>query len=192
MALPDSAKLVRGTTLVFSNDTGSEYNPTGAGQPTGTNATIDLGALATGGVARQSDKLNLGSANLDLEYEMMAYIEWHSAPTAGGTVDLYLGWSDNATAGSNNPANLSGVDGVFQGYGADTASGTEALKQLDYIGSLVATADADVQVASVGMFSPKAQYCCLVVVNNSSVNIANTDAIETAVTITPITTQIQD
>ena len=190
MALPDSAKLVRGTTLVFSNS--GEYSPTGAGQPTGTDADIDLGGLAISGVARQSAKLDLGSANLDIEYEMMAYIEWHSAPTAGGTVDFYLGWSDNATAGSNNPGNLSGTDAVFQGYGADTASGTEALKQLDYVGSLVATADADVQVASVGMFAPKARYVCLVVVNNSSVNLANTDAIETAVTITPITTQIQD
>jgi hypothetical protein len=190
MALPDSAKLVRGTTLVFSNS--GEYSPTGAGQPTGTDADIDLGALGISGVARQSVKLDLGSANLDIEYEMMAYIEWHSAPTAGGTVDFYLGWSDNATAGSNNPANLSGTDAVFQGYGADTASGTEALKQLDYVGSLVATADADVQVGSVGMFAPKARYVCLVVVNNSSVALANTDAIETAVTVTPITTQIQD
>jgi len=190
MALPDSAKLVRGTTLVFSNS--GEYSPTGGDQPTGTSADIDLGALGTGGVARQSVKLDLGSANLDLEYEMIAYIEWHSAPTAGGTVDFYLGWSDASTAGNNNPANLSGTDAVFQGYGADTASGTEALKQLDYVGSLVATADADVQVASVGMFAPKARYVCLVVVNNSSVNLANTDAIETAVTITPITTQIQD
>lgn len=190
MTLPDSAKIVRGTPLVFSNS--GEYSPTGAGQPTGTDADIDLGALAISGAARQSVKLNLGSVNLDLEYEMMAYIEWHSAPTAGGTVDFYIGWSDNATAGNNNPANLSGTDAVFQGYGADTASGTEALKQLDYVGSLVATADADVQVASVGIFRPKAQYMMLVVVNNSSVALANTDAIETAVTVTPLVTQIQD
>lgn len=190
MALPDSAKLVRGTTLVFSNS--GEYSPTGGGQPTGTDADIDLGALATGGVARQSVKMDLGSVNLDVQYEMMAYIEWHSAPTAGGTVDFYLGWSDSSTAANNNPANLSGTDAAFQGYGADTASGTEALNQLDYIGSLVATADADVQVASIGVVAPKARYCMLVVVNNSSVNLANTDAIETAVTLTPITLQIQD
>ncbi len=190
MALPDKNKLLRGSTKVFSNS--GEYSPTDAGQPTGTDADIDLGALATGGTARQSVKLDLGSDNLDMLYEMKAYIEWHSAPTAGGTVDFYLGFSDDATAGENNPGNLSGTDAAYQGYGGDTASGTEALKQLEPIGSLVAAADADIQVATVGVFMPKARYCCLVVVNNSSVNIANTDAIETGVAITPLTHELQD
>ena len=191
MALPDTAKIVRGTTQVFSNT--SEYVPTViAGAPTGTDADIDLGALATGGYARQSVKLDLGAANLDIEYEMEAYIEWHSAPAAGGTVDFYLGFSDNATAGSNNPGGLNGTDAAFQGYGADLASGTEALPLLQYIGSLVATADATVQHCSVGNFTPKDRYCCLVVVNNSSVNLANTDAIETCVAITPLQYQVQD
>ncbi len=190
MALPDTTKIVRGTTKVFSNS--GEYSPTDAGQPTGTDADIDLGALATGGVARQSVKLDLGAVNLDVLYEMKAWIEWHSAPTAGGTVDFYLGWSDDVTAGENNPGNLSGTDAVYQGYGADTASGTEALPQLEFIGSLTCTADADIQVATIGTFIPLAQYCCLVVVNNSSVNLANTDAIETAVAITPLQYQVQD
>lgn len=190
MALPDTIKIVRGTTKVFSNS--GEYSPTDAGQPTGTDADIDLGALATGGVARESVKLDLGSANLDLAYEMTAYIEWHSAPTAGGTVDFYLGFSSDATAGEDNPGNLSGTDAVYQGYGADTASGTEALPQLFYVGSLVATADADIQVARIGTFIPPKRYCCLVVVNNSSVNLANTDAIETGVAITPLQHQLQD
>lgn len=191
MALPDSAKWVNGTTLVFSNS--GEYSPTVvAGAPTGTDADIDLGALATGGAAQESVKLDLGSANLDMEWSMTAYIEWHSAPAAGGTVDFYLGFSTNITAGSDNPGNLSGTDAVYQGYGGDTASGTEALSQLEFVGSLVATQDATVQVQQVGIFVPKARYCCLVVVNNSSVNLANTDAIETCVAITPRTLQVQD
>lgn len=188
--LPDSSKIVRGTTLVFSHT--SEYVPTTAGAPTGTDADIDLDSVATGGAAQESAKLDLGSANLDLEYEMQAYIEFFSSPTAGGSVDFYLGWSDNATAGSNNPANLSGADGVYQGYGSDTASGTEALRQLDFIGSMSVTADTAIQIASVGIFRPKARYCMLVVVNNTSVALADTDAIETAVTVTPLTTQTQD
>ena len=190
MALPDTMKLVLGTVKVFSNS--GEYSPADAGQPTGTDADIDLGALATGGVARQSVKLDLGSANLDALWMMKAYIEWHSPPTAGGTVDFYLGFFGDPTAGEDNPANLSGTDAVFQGYGADTASGTEALKQLDYVGSLPATADADVQVKVIGVFQPTNRYCCLVVVNNSSVNLANTDAIETAVAIWPTQHQVQD
>jgi len=190
MALPDSIKVVAGTTKVFSNS--GEYVPTDAGQPTGTDADIDLGALATGGVARQSVQLDLGSANFDLEWLMEAYIEWHSAPTAGGNVDFYLAWSADATAGEDSPGNTSGTDAVYQGYGADTASGTEALKQLDYIGSLIATADVAVQHAVLGIFKQKKQFVSLVVVNKSSVNLANTDAIETGVAITPLTTQIQD
>lgn len=190
MALPDTAKRVLGTVKVFSKS--GVYSPTDAGQPTGSDADITLSALGTGGVARQSVKLNLGSVNLDVEYLMKAYIEFHSAPTAGGTVDFYLGWSNDATAGEDNPGNLSGADGVYQGYGADTASGTEALKQLDYIGSLVVTADADIQVGVIGLFIPQEQYCCLVVVNNASVNIANTDGIETGVAIYPVQNQVQD
>lgn len=190
MALPDSAKFVLGTVKVFSNS--GEYSPTDAGQPTGTDADIDLGALGTAGAARQSVKLDLGAVNLDVEYWMKAYIEFHSAPTAGGTVDFYLGFSNDATAGEDNPANLSGTDAVFQGYGADTASGTEALPQLLYVGSLVVTADADIQVGDIGVFVPQARYCMLVVVNNSSVAVANTDAIETGVAIWPRQLQAQD
>lgn len=190
MALPDTFKRVLGTVKVFSNS--GEYSPTDAGQPTGTDADFDMGALATGGVAWQSVKLDLGSANLDMEWEMTAYIEFHSAPTAGGTVDFYLGWSSSATAGQDSPGNLSGTDAVFQGYGADTASGTEALKQLDYVGSLVVTADADIQVGVIGTFVPLKRYVALVAVNNASVNIANTDAIETGVAIYPVQIQIQD
>lgn len=191
MALPDSAKLVRGTTLVFSNS--GEYVPTViGGAPTGTDADIDLGALGTTPDFRQSAKMDLGSVNLDLEYEMRAYIEWHSAPTAGGTVDFYLSWSSDGTAGNDNQGGCDGTDSAYYGHGAAAADGLEAVKQLEYVGSLVATADATVQVANVGMFSPKARYCCLVVGNNSSVNLANTDAIETCVAITPIAVQIQD
>ena len=190
MALPDTAKIVLGTVKVFSHTT--EYSPTDAGQPTGTDADIDLDGVAISGAAQQSVKLDLGSVNLDLEYQMKAYIEFHSAPTAGGTVDFYLGFSNDDTAGEDNPGNLSGADGVFQGYGADTASGTEALKQLEYIGSLVVTADIDLQVAPIGIFTPKGRYCMLVVVNNTSVALCDTDAIETAVAIWPRQLQTQD
>lgn len=189
MALPDRIKFVPGTALVFSNS--GEYSPADAGQPTGTNADIDLGELANG-VCKQSVKLDLGSANLDVQWEMRAYIEYHSAPTAGGVINFYLGFSSDATAGEDNPANLAGTDSAFEGYGADAASGIEALEQLDYIGSLVVTADADLQVSPKWIFVPKSRWCCLVVENQSSVNLANTDAIETGIAITPREVQAQD
>lgn len=192
MALPDTLKVVRGTTLVFSDT--ATYSPT-ANQPSGTDADIDLNGsgsgIATGGVAWQSAKMDF-TANFDSLYAMVAYLEYFSAPTAGGNVDFYLGFSDSATAATNNPANLSGADAVYQGYGADTASGTEALPQLEFVGSLIVTADIDLQVAHVGSFVPKDRYGMLVVVNNSSVAVAATDAIESCVACIPLQHQIQD
>ena len=188
MALPDTMKLVLGTVKVFSNS--GEYSPT-LGQPSGTDADLDLQA-ATTGIAVQSAKVDLGSVNLDLEWKVRAYIETFSAPTAGGTVDFYLNWSTSATAGTDNAANASGADAVFQGYGADTASGIEALPQLQYIGSLVVTADIDLQVGDVGVFIPKDRYCSLIVVNNTSITLAATDAIESCVAVWPVQYQLQD
>jgi len=188
MALPDTLKIVVGTVKVFSNS--GEYSPT-LGQPSGNDADLDLQA-ATTGIAVQSAKVDLGSANLDALYSMRAYIETFSAPTAGGTVDIYANWSTSGTAGTDNMANCSGADGVYQGYGADTASGTEALPQLDFLGSMVFTADPDLQVGDVAMFAPKERYMSLVVVNNTSITLAATDAIETCIAIWPLQHQIQD
>ena len=189
MALPDTLKIVAGTPLVFANS--GEYVPTDAGQPSTIDADIDLGALGVGAL-RQSVKLDLGSANLDVEWETTAYIEFHSAPTAGGEVSFYLGFSSSATAGQDNPGNLSGTDAAYVGYGAAAADGIEALPQLMWIGSLIVTADADIQVANLGTFMPLRRYASLVVYDNTDTAIANTDAIETGVAITPLQHQIQD
>ncbi|MCP4165661.1 MAG: hypothetical protein GY759_07180 [Chloroflexi bacterium] len=185
MALPDSVKVVRGTAKVFSDST---YSPSDAAQPTGTDAQINLGSIGTSGAARQSAKLDLGSDNLDIDYEVQAYIEWSAAPDAGGTVDMYLGWSDSATAGGNNPGGLSGADSAYTGQ----STAADGVKQLDYVGSLVAANAAAIQTASVSITSAKARYVCLVVVNNSSVALATGGVADTAVVITPLEYQTQD
>ena len=194
MALPDRNKIVVGTPLVFANT--GEYSPTlDPGQPTGVNADIDLNGTGTGlasGAYRQSEKLDLGSASLDVEWVMKAYIEFHSAPVAGGLVNFFLGFSNDATAGEDNPGNLSGTDAAYNGYGAAATDADEAILQLDYIGSLPVTADIDLQVKTIGLFIPRFRYCCLVVHNGTSVAIAGTDAIETAVAIWPRELQLQD
>lgn len=189
MALPDTFKFVLGTTLVFSNS--GEYVPT-LGQPSGTDADIDLQNLGTTPDWRESVKLDIGSDNLDVLWRMSVWIEWFSAPDAGGTVDFFLSWSDSVTAGTANTGGAEGVDQAYDGYGAAAADADEASKQLDYIGPLTATADAVLQHDIVGMFEPKARYCCLIVRNATSVALAVTDAIETAVAITPTQHQIQD
>jgi hypothetical protein len=189
MALPDTAKIVYGTPLVWAHS--GEYVPSDAVQPATIDADFDWNDLVAA-TPYQGAKLNLGSVNLDLEWMMKVYIEWHSAPTAGGSVDFYLGFSNDATAGEDNPGGLSGAEAAYQGYGGDAASGLEALHQLEFIGSLIVTADIALQVQEVGVFVPKGQYAMLVAVNNSSVDVAGTDAIETGVAITPFQFQIQD
>jgi len=124
-------------------------------------------------------------------WRVVAAMEFDAAPTAGLTVDFYIGYSDSATAGNENPGNLSGAAGLYQGYGADAASGVEALPQLHFIGSMVLTADADVQIAEIGVISPLADNACLVIDNNSGQTIADTDGIETSVHIIEIIDEVQ-
>ena len=184
MALPDSAKIVVGTPLVVADTTYT--NSQGLGARTD---QINLTSISAGS-AQQSDKIDF-TANIDLEYVLSAAVEWATAPTAGETVDFYIGWSSSATAGTNNPGGLGGADAAYTGYSANL---DDSLKQLQYIGSMVATVQATgtVQIdTSVATFTPRLRYGTLVVVNNSSTAF-HSDAAETAVALTPLTTQIQD
>jgi len=132
------------------------------------------------------------SGNLDVELVVEASMETATDAVEGQTVDLYVGWSDNATAADGNPAALSGSDGAYIS-GAGTAAG--GLKQLQYIGSVVMQAkqasDAEPQIALVSTIVPKARYMILVVQNNSGATMA-ADAIECAVRFTERRLQVQD
>ena len=140
--------------------------------------------------AGQSVKFSF-STPCGTRWRVVAAMEFDAAPVAGETVDFYIGYSDSATAANENPGNLSGATGIYQGYGADTASGDEALPQLVYIGSMVCTADADIQIAEIGIITPLADNGCLVISNQTGVTIADTDGIETSVHIIEIIDEIQ-
>ena len=186
MALPDSAKITIGTPIVVADATDYVDNQ-GMGARTD---QIDLTGLAAG-AAHQSDKLDF-TANIDLEYVLGASIEWATAPTAGETVDFYVSWSNSATAGTNNSGGVSGSDGLYTGY---SSNADDSLKQLQYLGSMVATtqATATVQIdTNISTFTPRARYGTLVVVNNSAGDNFHSDAVEMAVRMTPLVTQIQD
>lgn len=124
-------------------------------------------------------------------WRVVAGLEFIAAPTAGLTVDFHIGYSDSATAANDNPGNLSGAAGAYQGYGADAASGIEALLHLHFIGALTCTADADIQVAEIGIIRPPADNACLVIHNKSGQTIADTDGVETSVHIIEIIDEIQ-
>jgi hypothetical protein len=148
----------------------------------GGDAAITLASVANG-AARQSAKLDLGATHGEA-YDVKATFEIAATPTAGNTIDLYWAPSSSATAGSDNPANVSGTDAAYSGYSANL---TASLPQLQYIGSFVCTAQATgtVQAAVVGRFIPANRYGSLVVVNNSGAALHSTDTNQ-AVTLTPV------
>jgi hypothetical protein len=116
-------------------------------------------------------------------YACFAALEFFAAPTTGERVDLYVGWTPDATATDANPGNLTGSDGDYTGTPATL---DEGLAQLDFIGSVVCTADIEVMIQHVGTVVPKERWGILVVVNRSGAVLCGTDDIETSIVFHPM------
>lgn len=114
------APLVAGTPITWSDS--------------GAINTMTLAALANA-AARQGPKsatLVDVTKGLPAVLEVLLTITFTSAPTDLNTVDCYLSFSDSATAGTNNPGNLSGTD-------AAGVTASSELAQMVFAGSLVAS-----------------------------------------------------
>lgn len=194
MPLPDSQKIIEGTTIVVAD---SLYVPTVVSIGDGTaDFDIDIKDLAAG-AARQSQKIDFG-VDIDLEWVLSAALEWETTPeiAAGETVEFYIGWSEKATAGTDNPAALTGVDGAYTGMAGGTLDGS--LKLIDSIG--VMTQDNVINTDTVGVqydsairtFTPRARYGNLVVVNRAALAALHSDAVEMAIGLRPLVFQVQD
>lgn len=186
MALLSSINYVEGTPIslgIASGFVGTD------GQPTPTDA-LTISGLGNGAY-RQSAKFDLGEFPASL-YSVRAWIELFSSPTAGKSANLAIGFSDSATAATGNPANLSGSDAAWTGYGGAASDADEAWLQLDPIGSLFFTADTDVHSGEVGFFVPRARYGMLVLHNDVGLALANTDGQESCIVLTPIYHQQRD
>lgn len=159
MALPDVFRIQSGTTKTFKSSGGDAAI-----------TTASLGNAA----GRQSVKLDLGATRAAF-YDAFIDVELAATPTAGNSVDLYWAPSASNTAGVDNPGNATGADAAYAGYSSNL---TATLPQLQYIGSLVTTAQATatVQKAFAGRFSPAHRYGSLIVVNNSGVAFHTSDA----------------
>lgn len=171
-----------GTTIVLADTTDHSPGASAANNLGTRTDQIDLTSLASN-AARQSTKFDFG-ATRGLRYTMKAAIEMDVAPTAGQTVDFYLGFSHSATAGLGNPGNLTGTDGAYSGYSANLA---DSLRHLTYIGSMPMTVQiaTTVQVAMVGEFMAQERYGILVVHNDTDQAFEG-DAIEMSVALIPI------
>ena len=191
MALPDSAKTIIGTILVVADTT--DHGPAAANNLGTRTDQIDCTDLA-GGAARQSDKLDF-TANMDEEYVLAAAIEMEAtpAPASGEVVDFYMAWSNNTTAGTANPGGIGGADAAYTGTGGDSLD--DSVKQLDFLGSMVLTADVTgtVQIdMAISTFKPRARWGTLVVYNRAASAAFHSDMDETSFLITPLVNQVQD
>ncbi len=144
------------------------------------------------GAARQSAKVDLGKASalLGTRFAVYAALEFASAPTSRDNVDFYVGFSPIVTPGTANPGGLSGADAAYSGTVGDVLD--DSLPQLEYIGTMIATADGDpvVQFQFIGWFAAAERYASFVVDNNSAVAF-HSDAVEMAIRVVPYLDEVQ-
>ena len=152
-----------------------------------TDVQLDLTGVANA-AARQSAKVDLGE-NRARAYKCKAAFELAATPTAGLVISLYWAPSHSGTAANGNAAAVSGADAAYTGYNSNIAA---SVKQLDYIGDFICTAQATgtVQVAEVGVLVPSERYGSLVVFNNSGAAF-HSDAAEINIVLDPIVDEVQ-
>lgn len=150
---------------------------------------LDLTSLASA-AARQGAKGDFGATRAG-QYAVFLSVEIDVAPTSGLTVEVYFGPSPDVTAGDENPGGLTGADAAYTGTAGDSLD--DSVKQLDFIGSLVCTADADpvMQTQLVGVYSPKMRYGSPVIYNKSGQAHVG-DATQSYLMFQPIVDEIQD
>lgn len=141
------------------------------------------------GAAREGVKVDLGDPRAEV-YEIVLRIEFALAPSEHSLVKLYFAPSPSVTPGTANPGGVSGTDAAYTGTPGSAL--LQATKQLDYIGSLVCTADAQPVVQQqTWKYSPAAQYISPVIVNNSG-QAFYSDDVEMSIILIPLPVELQD
>lgn len=148
----------------------------------GGTGAISMASVANG-AGRQSSKIDLG-ATIAALIALKAAIELAATPVSGQTIDFYWAPSSSGTAGTDNPANVTGSDGAYAGYSSNLAA---SVKQLIFIGSMNVTVQATstVQAGFVATFRAPDRYGSLIVVNSSGAAFHSSDA-NVVFTLTPI------
>lgn len=189
--MPSEILNKNGTIIVLADTTDHAPGATAQNNLGARTDQIDLTSLADGAY-RQSAKVDLGggSAAWAPLWEITAAIEPGGAPTLPADVKIFIGFSNSATAGQDNPANLSGADGAYVGYGAAASDADEAIEQLKFVGSLPASADDDIFVGNLGIIEAPSRYA-MIVVKNSLGAALEADAVECSIRLTPIIPEVQ-
>jgi hypothetical protein len=162
MALPDTIGLKAGTAKVWAS-TGGDY-------------AITLTSLAND-AAREGVKGDLG-ANWALRQNVFVETKMASAPTQGNQVEYYWCASTSATAGTDNPGNLTGAD-------ASVSNPDQVKLQLIFLGPLNLSngIGTGAQKTRFDLFPPT-RYGFPVPVNKSGVALSSTAA-DHKITVAP-------
>lgn len=143
---------------------------------------------ATSGGA-QSAKADLTASRAETML-LRAQIAFTTAPTAGGLVSFYVGFSSISTAASGNPANLSGADAVYTGYANDIATAATHLQFVGVIAVSVTTSTTVPQIKDVGVFTPLDRYVMVVCINGTSQPLSTVTTLN-SVSIIPLLDESQ-
>jgi len=146
---------------------------------TGGDKAMLLKNLANGGIREgvKSATLVDGTKGFPEVLEVTVETKLGSAAADGTQLNIHLGWSSSATAGTDNPGGLTGADAAV----ADA----DQLPQIDFIGSLVCSSSLGTGVQRQVLWCvPKKEYVVPVLQNASGVSTSNVDS-ETKITVRP-------
>lgn len=176
MALPDYFRRKEGTALTLKASGGT--------------AALSVASLAnsngtTTGM-RQSATLDLADGNGFIPERVRVTIsrELVATPTAGNAINFYGSWSSATGAGV---ANTSGSDASYTGVSSNNLA---SVKQLEYLGSHICTANGTTQ-KSVIVIYPKGRYLNLVEENVSAVAYAASETNQ-VLTFVPLDSAVID
>jgi hypothetical protein len=172
--------------LTFADFAG-DFSPTAANDlrhasVADTDVQVALAGIANN-TAWQSARFDFGAVRGPMVAR--AAFELAATPTAGNVIELYIGYSQHATAGTGNPGNLTGSSAAYSGYSSNLDA---SLKHLSYIGEFVCTAQATatVQVGRASrIFVPRERYGILVIYNKSGAAF-HSDDVECHVVLDPV------
>ncbi len=165
MASQQSVKISTVPNAMLFADHAGDFSPTAANnlEPgTATNVQMQFASVADN-AAVNSTQFDLG-ANFARRYALWFAFEGAATPTTAKPINFRVAASTRSAAATANAGYVDGSDGAYTGTPATLAEG---LAQLEFIGALIASADATttIQIQKVGIYVPTSQYGSLVCEN---------------------------
>ena len=174
-------KIVEGTPTVWADTT--DY----AGDGGARTHQIDLTSLA-GAAAWQGAKADLGAVRGEI-YVAVLRVEFNVSPDSLDIVSAHWAASSSAVAGTANPGGTVGADGGYTGTAGDSLA--DSIEQLDLIGSLPATSDADTIIQQMSWAYFRLLRYGFPVIWNQTTQAFEGDAVEMSFALWPLNSQSQ-